>query len=112
MAVQADEGLLDRIWKVLEKKSVLIATDSVSRLISFYLDTMKIKNRCRLCLHRLVANLFVYECRTNKIRPRAQGFLKALTDMYKIDKCTHSIVMKQDKFALKRVAHQELAEGR
>ena len=49
----------------------------------------------------LVAKEFVYKCNINKLSLHVQGFLRELTHMYKTDKYTHRIVMKQDKFILK-----------
>ena len=59
----------------------------------------------------MVAKYFVYKSRINKTRPRVQGFLKELTHMYKTDKYMHSILMKQEKFALKWLAYQDPVEG-
>ena len=80
-------------------------------LLSFYLDMMNIKTEAGFDYILLVAKYFIYKCRINKTRPRVQGFLKELTHMYKIDKFVQSILMKQDKFALKRLAYQEIVKG-
>ena len=80
-------------------------------LILFGYDE-KIKTDAGYDFILLVAKFFVYNRRTNKNRPHVQGFLKELANIYKIDRYAQSIVMKQNKFALKWLAYQELYSRR
>ena len=109
---QGPSGLtLKGAWEKKEKCANCNRLNLTPALILFGYDEKTTTTEAGFDYILLVAKYFIYKCRINKTRPRVQGFLKELTHMYKIDKFVQSILMKQDKFALKQLAYQEIVKG-